>query len=178
MSFKTKIFTVPGLGSSGPLHWQSVWEEEFDIKRIEQRDWEHPVCGEWVEKIDSVVADDTDIILVGHSLGCVTIVEWAKRYGKMIKAALLVAPCDTEQVDFPKVTEDFTPMPEYKLPFPSVMIVSDDDTYINIARGNYFATKWGSDLIVMNKLGHINSMSNLGRWNEGLKALERLDSLG
>lgn len=174
MSFKTKIFTVPGLGSSGPLHWQSVWEEGFDIKRIEQKDWEHPVCGEWVEKIDSVVADDTNIILVGHSLGCVAIVEWARRYGKTIKAALLVAPCDTEQADFPKVTEGFIPMPEYNLLFPSVMIASDDDTYINIARAKYFAGKWGSDLIVMNKLGHINSMSNLGIWNEGLEVLERL----
>lgn len=45
--------TVPGLGSSGLTHWQSLWEKENPkrFKRIEQSNWDLPVRDTWVQHI-------------------------------------------------------------------------------------------------------------------------------
>lgn len=42
---------VPGIGDSGPGHWQTIWEAQHPHwRRVEQRDWHHPRCNEclWV----------------------------------------------------------------------------------------------------------------------------------
>ena len=93
-----KIFTVPGLYNSGPQHWQTHWEKEHGFTRIEQQDWETPVCDDWLQTIDAVVTQHPleKVILVGHSLACCTIVRWAEKYKRTIKGALLVGPSDVE----------------------------------------------------------------------------------
>ena len=45
-----KVFTVPGLYNSGPQHWQTHWENEYGFIRIEQKEWETPVCSDWLQK--------------------------------------------------------------------------------------------------------------------------------
>ncbi len=70
--FKSAIYNVPGLGNSAPLHWQSAWESELCAIRIEQLDWEQPVCSEWISAINETLAplDTQQILLTAHSLGC------------------------------------------------------------------------------------------------------------
>lgn len=47
------VLLVPGIGNSGPTHWQSLWQEEHsDVGRVTQRDWDNPVCDGWVEALD------------------------------------------------------------------------------------------------------------------------------
>jgi predicted alpha/beta hydrolase family esterase len=74
-----KIFTVPGLFNSGPQHWQTQWENEYGFVRIEQQDWETPVCDDWLQTIDAVVNQQplNKVVLIGHSLACCTIVRWS-----------------------------------------------------------------------------------------------------
>ena len=49
----TTVLILPGIGNSGSDHWQSLWEKTHpSFQRIQQRDWEHPNCGEWVETLD------------------------------------------------------------------------------------------------------------------------------
>ncbi|MFX5522437.1 alpha/beta hydrolase, partial [Acinetobacter baumannii] len=37
------VLTVPGLGGSGPSHWQTLWEEaRLDTKRVELGMWHTP----------------------------------------------------------------------------------------------------------------------------------------
>jgi hypothetical protein len=82
MHFKSTILTVPGLGGSGPEHWQSIWEKNLHFSRIEQADWDTPDCREWIENINNEVIkhDRETVVLVGHSLGCAAIAFWAKKY--------------------------------------------------------------------------------------------------
>ena len=43
---------VPGIGNSGPTHWQTVWERRHPLwRRVVQRDWDHPECDEWVRAL-------------------------------------------------------------------------------------------------------------------------------
>src|SRR5215216_7693769 len=109
--FKSTILIVPGLGNSGPQHWQSLWEKQFGFTRVEQQDWETPICADWITTLQSYIDkyDPKDVILVGHSLACATIAYWAKEYNVAIKGALLVAPSDTEAESYPTGTTGFAP---------------------------------------------------------------------
>lgn len=176
-SFKSKILILPGLGNSGEQHWQTQWEKQFDFERVEQREWDTPICSEWIEKIDEAVQKHgaENVILVGHSLACCTIVFWARQYGRKVKGALLVAPSDTVAPSYPEGTTGFKPMPEFKLPFPAITVTSSDDFYVTLARAENFAAAWGSELINIGPAGHINVSSGHGAWTEGLAYLRKLD---
>lgn len=47
------ILTVPGLGGSGPSHWQTLWEQaRADTVRAELGMWHTPHRNAWVTKLD------------------------------------------------------------------------------------------------------------------------------
>lgn len=172
----TTVFTLPGLYNSGPQHWQSYWENEYGFIRIEQKNWDEAVCDDWIQTVDDAIKHYPleQTVLVGHSLACCTIVKWAEKYKRAIKGALLVAPSDTEAPNYPAGTSGFTPMPQYRLPFPSIAITSSNDEYVSLERARFFSANWGSELVVFENLGHINSASKLGNWQEGYDVLKRL----
>jgi uncharacterized protein len=177
--FKSIILTLPGIGGSGPQHWQSLWEKEYGFIRIEQEEWETPDRADWVANIENAVSeyDPKDIILVCHSAVCGPMIEWARQYQTKIKGALLVAPADSEATTFPTGATGFKPMPLIKLPFPSIVVTSTNDYYVTPDRATQFASAWGSELVNIGEAGHINVASGLGKWAEGLEILQRLDIL-
>ena len=53
-------FIVPGLGNSGPEHWQTFFESTGDnFQRIEQQEWDAPECNDWIAAIDKAIAIST-----------------------------------------------------------------------------------------------------------------------
>jgi predicted alpha/beta hydrolase family esterase len=177
--FKSTIFIIPGLGNSGAGHWQSLWQKRFSFTRVEQADWETPVCADWISTLQSYleVHNPADVILIGHSLACSAITYWAKEYNVAIKGALLVAPSDTEAPSYPPGTTGFAPMLLNKLPFKTITVMSTNDFYVSPERAELFAKAWGSKLINIGATGHINGDSNLGEWEEGLAFLSELDKV-
>ncbi|WPU95090.1 alpha/beta fold hydrolase [Mucilaginibacter sabulilitoris] len=178
MTFQSTILTHPGLGNSGPEHWQSLWEKQFNFTRVEQQDWETPVCADWITTMNDYVQQrgPENVILVGHSLACTAIAYWAQKYNVHIKGALLVAPSDTEADTYPPGTTGFKPVPLIKLPFKSIVVVSSNDYYVTAERAALFAKSWGSQLINIGDAGHINVTSGFGDWPQGLDLLKQLDN--
>jgi predicted alpha/beta hydrolase family esterase len=179
MQFQSIILTLPGIGGSGPQHWQSLWEKEYGFIRIEQKEWETPDRADWVANIQNAMSkyDPKDIILVGHSAVCGPMIEWVRQYQTKIKGALLVAPADSEADTFPNRAIGFKPMPLITLPFPSIVVTSTNDYYVTPDRSTQFAHAWGSDLVNIGEAGHINVASGFGKWDEGLELLKKLDIL-
>ena len=177
MNFQSTILILSGLGNSGPQHWQSIWEREYNFLRVEQTDWETSVCADWITTINNIIKqfDPTQVILVGHSLACTTIAYWAQKYNTTIKGALLVAPSDTEADTYPRGTTGFSPVPLIKLPFKSILVTSTNDYYVTADRAKLFAESWGSELVNIGDAGHINVAAGFGEWNEGLQILKQLD---
>ena len=169
---------IPGLRNSDDHHWQTIWEKEYpdEFYRVNQRDWEKPACDEWTERIEEELKgfDYSQLVLVGHSVGCVTIIKWFERYGHQIKGALFVAPSDVDKPNYPKYIQGFNPMPAKKLPFPSIVVASSDDHVVEIERAKIFARNWGSEFVALQNAGHIESKSGFGKWDEGLLFLKRL----
>ena len=175
---EAKIVIIPGLGGSGDDHWQSFWSRSFDkVIRLEQENWDEPELGKWLEKLNEAVEKlDYPVILVAHSLAVSLVLHWAARYNQSnIKGALLVAPADVDSPEHtPDVVRGFAPMPTIKLAFPSIVVASVNDPYLDLNRAKYFAEKWGSEFINIGEKGHINSDSKLGFWEEGQLILQKL----
>lgn len=174
------VLTLPGLGNSGPTHWQTHWEEtQPDISRVELGMWNAPLRNPWVTKLaQSLHATDAPVILVAHSLGCLTVAWWAAlatpSQGAPVAAALLVAPPYLESDSFPVLTREFGHLPPVPLPFPTIVVASHDDPYARFSDIANLARDWGAHLVDAGAVGHINAASGLGAWREGLVLLDRL----
>lgn len=118
--------------------------------------------------------DYGQLVLIGHSVGCVTIIKWFERYGHSIAGALLVAPSDVDKPSYPSYITGFNPMPTHKLPFPSVVVASTNDHVVELERARQFASDWGSELVKLENAGHIESKSGFGKWDLGLELIARI----
>ena len=172
-----RFLILPGYGSSGPHHWQSRWEKSDPaFKRVEQRDWNHPDCQEWVGAMKRSIADiPGDIILVAHSLACLMVAHWTHasqlRMRGRVLGALLVAPVDPSRPEFPAVATGFAPFPAMPLPFPSLVVASTNDPFASVNFSVSTAQAWGGRCEIIGPKGHINAESDLGEWPEGLGLL-------
>ena len=154
MSHVTTLI-LPGLGNSGPEHWQSQWERRgAACHRVIQDNWDTPRCADWVARLDAtIMASAGPLILVSHSSSCALVAHWsamasAESLAK-VRGALLVAPSDPDGPNYPAGPTGFSPVPDQPLPFPTIVVASDDDPYVSLDRATEFAARWGAMLITM-----------------------------
>ncbi len=171
-----RILLVPGIGNSGPQHWQSRWETEDDVcRRVQQKDWENPVCGDWVEALESAALRAGPApVIAAHSLGCLAVAHWLARTSVRIAGALLVAVPDPHAASFPAQAMGFTPLPRKRFPCVSIVVASTDDPYSSVSFARQCAEAWGSRFVDIGRAGHINADSGLGEWSEGQRLLRSL----
>jgi predicted alpha/beta hydrolase family esterase len=165
------ILIVPGLGGSGPDHWQTRWERQLSTaRRIEQASWDEPKKSEWTARIVTEVGRaKRPVVLVAHSLGVAAVAHAAGRLQGAVRGAFLVSLPDVDIPDLiPDVDLDFGPIPRDPLPFPSVLIASRSDPYCDYYKAEDMAYAWGSAIVDAGDSGHINTESGHGPWPEGL----------
>ncbi|HET7812451.1 MAG TPA: alpha/beta hydrolase [Steroidobacteraceae bacterium] len=170
---------MPGLGNSGPDHWQSHWERrDPTCQRVPQSEWDAPDCADWIAGLEGALACARGpVVLAAHSAACAMVAHWASRPGAgpgAVRGALLVAPSDPQGPNYPKEPTGFAPMPQARLPFRSIVVASDADPYVDLERAREYAQAWGSELVVMPGAGHINVASGHGPWPEGFELLDGL----
>lgn len=174
------VLVLPGIGNSGPQHWQSEWERlDPSMHRVLQDEWDAPRCADWVARIDSVIAQQSlPVVLVTHSSSCALVSHWvlqaSAENSARIKGALLVGPSDPTGPNYPIGPSGFAPVPLNRLPFPSIVVGSDNDIYVSESQARTYASAWGSKFVLLRGAGHINGESGLGHWPEGLKLLAQL----
>ena len=174
-SSPSRVLLIPGLGNSGPEHWQSLWEARDGYLRVQQRDWDQPLCTEWMGRLDRAVRGaPADILIAAHSLGTLLVTHWLARTKVRIGGALLVAVPDPEAPNFPARAVGFSPVSRARLDCPSIVVASTDDPYGDLPFVQQCAESWGSRLVNIGKAGHINAASGLGEWNEGHRLLQSL----
>ncbi len=172
------ILIVPGLGHSGPGHWQQRWVEKIRNARfVEQDEWDTPTLAGWLEKLEHAIMMATrPVVLVGHSLGVHAIIAANQTLtDTKVKGAFLVAPPDVdEHPDVPVEVSPFRGLSHDPLKFPSMTVASSNDPYCTIERAAEMAATWGSDFHIAGDMGHINAESGHGPWPEGLLMFTRL----
>lgn len=172
------VLSVPGWNSSGPLHWQTLCEQKYPrFRRVEQHNWAEPTRAEWSAKLDAEVrAARHPVFFVAHSLGCLAVAHWAAYSSpeqiERVAGAFLVAPPWLGQSDrCPEALADFRPMPLNPLPFPSMLVVSEDDHYLPFDLAVRLGEAWGARLVSVGRKGHINVASGHGPWPIGEELL-------
>lgn len=171
--------TLPGVGGSGPEHWQSLWEMSGpEIRRFSPTSWDEPDLVDWMAALDRAIdAGQEPPILVAHSLACLLVAHWAAKRPMPIAGAFLVAPPDPDGPAFPaKQAASFMNPPLTPLPFPALMIASSDDPFGSADHARRLAASWRCSIIEAGPLGHINSASGLGAWPTGLALLTAFES--
>jgi predicted alpha/beta hydrolase family esterase len=174
------ILTVPGLGGSGPSHWQTLWEQSRpDTHRVELGMWDTPHRNTWVTKLDQAIRQaQAPVVLAAHSLGCLAVAWWAELsgqpFGWPVAGALLVAPADVDREDVRPELAAFYPTPSKPLPFPSIVVASSDDPWVAPEKARALAGGWGSFFVDAGPQGHLNAASGIGWWEEGQTLLDKV----
>ncbi|RST56387.1 RBBP9/YdeN family alpha/beta hydrolase [Variovorax sp. MHTC-1] len=170
---KPTIVIVPGWRDSGPGHWQSLWAERMQgAVRVLQDGWATPKRSAWVAALEKLVLESPGpVVIVAHSLGCITTTHLREAAAARIRGALLVAPADPERR---AVLSDFAPVPYARLPYRSILVASSNDPYCPARLAGAYARAWGSEFVRMQNAGHINIDSGHGDWPLGLALLQSL----
>lgn len=165
------IVIVPGLGGGTDAHWYARWEAKLPTaRRVVQADWDHPTLAAWTGRLVAAAEAATrPVVLVGHSLGVITIGQAADRIAERIVGAFLVAPPSARALrEIAEIDPAFAAPRETALPFPAVLVASRDDPYSHYAESEALAALWGASLVDAGPSGHLNDESGHGPWPEGL----------
>ncbi|MGH3350477.1 MAG: RBBP9/YdeN family alpha/beta hydrolase [Nocardioides sp.] len=167
------IVIVPGLRDHVAEHWQTLYADRLDTARIVPP-LEHDVLSlaARVAALDEVLhAIDGPVVLVAHSAGCLITVHWAQTGTRPVRAALLAAPPDFEVPlpdGYPAQAElhanGWAPVPRRRLPFPTTVAASRNDPLARFRRVAGMAETWGSRLVDLGEVGHLNPASGYGAW--------------
>lgn len=155
-----RLLIVPGLGDSPPGHWQT-WLQHLhpDSVRVVQRDWSAPDLDEWAGRIRATL-DGTGpgpFVAVAHSFGVLALARYlAAAPDTPVAAGLLVAPADPRRFGIGDA------LPGGALPVPTTMVLSTSDPWLAPEEGRRWAGRWGSDVVDLGDVGHINIDSGFG----------------
>ena len=174
----SRVLLLPGWQGSGPRHWQSLWEAGHGDLRVEQHDWDWPRRGDWMARLEEVLAaQPAPVRLAAHSLGCHLVAAWAAhtRHPQRVRGALLVAPPHLERPDLPPALAPWRPAVRRRLPFPAVAVLSDDDPYSPLDAAERLVADWGcTEIRRLPGRGHLNADSGLADWPEARTWLSAL----
>ncbi len=172
--------------------------------RVQQHDWQRPLRGDWVARLEEVLLSKIElptqslrrleanlaqkslatdasehhdgVWLVAHSLGCHLVAAWAaaSKNTTRVRGALLVAPPNPTQADWPTDLHSWRQPVLQRLPFAATCVVSSNDPFDTAGRGPELATAWGAHCVHAGARGHINGDSGLGDWPQGHALLQQL----
>jgi predicted alpha/beta hydrolase family esterase len=179
------LLIVPGLRGAMPQHWQSLLEAEVPGARsVPPMDVDGLNCMARAEAIGRALdAIDGPVILVAHSAGVLMVAHWAAldQGRRPIAGALLAAPPDLDAewpANYPPSATlratGWAPLPPGPLPFPSILAASANDCLCGIAASERMAARWGSTLVELGEVGHLNPAAGFGPWPMARRLIDSL----
>jgi predicted alpha/beta hydrolase family esterase len=180
------VVIVPGLRDAMPEHWQSLLQlrlrHSYAVPRMERDSPDKLSCEAWVARLDATLARVGEpVVLVAHSAGVAIVAHWAQRHTRAIRGALLATPPDFETplpAAYPPLetfrANGWMPLPRTPLPFPSIVAASTNDPLGEFERVAALARDWGSRLVDVGPVGHLNPAAGFGWWPQAETLLTEL----
>ena len=185
----TTVLIVPGLRDHVAEHWQTLLAGKLPQVRTVAPLQQHKLnCAARVAAIErelDLIAGP--VVIVAHSAGAIMTVHWATQGTRPVRGALLATPADLETplpAGYPTLDalrdNGWLPLPRRLLPFPSIVAASLDDPLARFERTSELARAWGSQLVNLGSVGHLNPASGFGEWPQAMALIEGLaaDSSG
>lgn len=178
------VLIVPGLREHVAEHWQTLLHARLaKVRTVPPLEINGLDCNARVEAIQREIEHiDGDVVLVAHSAGVLMVAHWAARHQRPIKGALRAAPPDL-QAQWPaaypspeRLQENgWTPLPLAPLPFPSIVAASSNDHLASLDAATALAKAWGSELLALGAVGHLNPAAGFGPWPQAEALIQQLD---
>jgi predicted alpha/beta hydrolase family esterase len=138
-------------------------EKGFEVSVPAFPETDMPKMNAWVSKLQEVVGQpDEDTYLIGHSLGCATIMRYLEMLpeGQRVGGVVMVAGFN-ENVGFEEIQNFFeTPIDLEKIKNRSkngfVAIHSDDDPYVDLKYADIFKEKLSAEVIIKHNAKHFS----------------------
>jgi len=178
------VLIVPGLRDHVAEHWQTLLQNRLaNVRSVPPLQVNGLDCQARVEAIQRELEQiDGDVVLVAHSAGVLMVAHWAARYQRPIKGALLAAPPDLEAqwpAAYPSPdslrANGWAPLPITELPFPSIVAASSNDHLASLEAVSAMARGWGSELVELGAVGHLNPAAGFGHWPQAEIFIQTLD---
>jgi uncharacterized protein len=181
------VLIVPGLRDRISNHWQSLLAVRLTarfryVETIAPLGRDDLRCCARVDALENAAAlIDGPLIIVAHSGGVITVAHWAHRTQRLVAGALLAVPPDFERPmpdGYPTIEQlrshHWLPVPRKRLPFSSIVAASRNDPLASFDRVEELARGWGSRLVDLGNVGHLNPASGFGEWPRAEQLIDEL----
>ena len=178
------VLIVPGLRDHVAEHWQTLLQAKLcKVRSVPPLETNKLDLAARVQAIQNELAQiDGPVILVAHSAGVLMVAHWAARHSHPIKGALLAAPPDLDATwpeGYPTSqslqANGWDPLPKSALPFRSIVAGSTNDHLASLEAVAGLARGWGSELVNLGQVGHLNPASGFGPWSQAEAFIQELD---
>ncbi len=181
------IVIVPGLRDHVAAHWQTLLATKLAWRRsvvtVPILESDKLSCTARVHAIEQTLASiQGPVLIVAHSGGVIMLAHWASQHRRPIQGALLATPPDFETplpAGYPTLdvlqANGWLPVPRRRLPFPSIVAASTNDPLAVPERVEDMAHDWGSTLINVGAVGHLNPASGYGEWPQAEALIQALE---
>nr|WP_242487827.1 alpha/beta hydrolase [Pseudomonas sp. TH31] len=184
MQTAATVLIVPGLREHVAEHWQTLLEARLSkVRSVPPLETDKLDCAARVRAIQHELEQiEGPVILVAHSAGVLMVAHWAASHGHPIKGALLAAPPDLD-ASWPQGyptpeslrANGWDPLPKGALPFRSIVAGSTNDHLASLDAVARLVRGWGSELLNLGEVGHLNPASGYGQWSEAEALILELD---
>jgi hypothetical protein len=183
----TTVLIVPGLRDRVASHWQTLLEARLrgegravaSVPPMGRVELDRATKVAAIERVAQAMTGP--IVVVAHSGGCVMVAHWAQTTQRVVHGALLAAPPDFERPmpdGYPTLAQldaaGWLPVPRTRLPFRSIVGASRNDPLAAYGRVVELAQAWGSELVDLGAVGHLNPASGYGEWPQAADLIDRL----
>jgi predicted alpha/beta hydrolase family esterase len=185
------VLVVPGLRDDVAEHWQTLLaaalrDQGRAVHTVPPMGRDNLDCAARVTAIEREAQSIAGpLVIVAHSGGVVMLAHWAGRTRRAVQGALLATPPDFDQpmpAGYPTLAAlqagGWLPVPRDRLPFPSIVAASRNDPLGRFERVADLARDWGSRLVDLGEVGHLNPASGFGEWPRAFDFIDELATAG
>ena len=167
------VLLLPGLRDHVERHWQTLLVHRLPrVRVVPPMGREDLDCAARVRAIErAAAAIPGPLVVVAHSGGCIMLAHWVRQTQRAVCGALLAVPPDFERPmpdgypTFDALRDaGWLPVPRTPLPFRSIVAASRNDPLAAYERIAELAGDWGSELVDLGEVGHLNPASGYGEW--------------
>ncbi len=186
-----RVFIIHGWGGHPEEGW-FLWLK----KELEKRSWRaevpsmpdtnHPKISSWVQYLAKLVGKpDPDTILVGHSIGCQSIMRYLETIKGLVGGVVFVGGWFTLYEENLENDEEraivrpwlTTPIDTEKVKKAAgkfIAILSDNDKWVPLENAGMFEQRLGAKIIILKNKGHMGGSDNVTELPEALDVILKM----
>lgn len=169
-----KAYLIHGWEGNPENYWfpwlkSELESRDFEVVAPEMPNSDEPKIQPWIEKLKSTLQPDENTVLVGHSIGCQTIMRYLQDLDSKLDRVIFVAPFfhlnnleDQESKEIAKpwleTPIDLEAVKEKANSFTAIF--SDNDPFVPLSDKDIFQSALGAKIIVEHDKNHFDEGIN------------------